>query len=220
MIRINLSPSRKRRSSKKGAQVQLSASQGQWIVLAMVVGWVALGGLGWWLVSVEEDKTQQIRRETSELNTKIQKIRDMRDEEGLQARKDKLSQLQVAIDKLKAQQRSPVFVLHELANILTTGKMPDVDPEKQRRIEEADPQSRLAPNWDATGVWVDSVKEAGGTLALEGGARDASDLAEFTRRLRASSWFGAISHPDFKRVCKKDTCYLTWRMTVGVTRWD
>ncbi|RMH00247.1 MAG: hypothetical protein D6705_00700 [Deltaproteobacteria bacterium] len=219
MIRVNLAPHRKR-SGRKGPRVQVSGGEGQWIVLAMVVGWAALGGLGWYLVTVEEDKRADLRKQTAEKNAEIERIRSMIDEEGLQARKDKLAQLQVAIEKLKAQRRTPVYVLHELANILTTGKMPDIDEEEQRRIEEADPQSRLSPNWDATGVWIDSLKEAGGSLALEGGARDPSDLAEFVRRLRASSRFGQVSHPDFKKECNKDHCFVTWRLTAQVTRWD
>ncbi len=219
MIRVNLAPNRKK-PGRKGPRIQAGAGEGQWVVLAMILGWAALGGLGWYLVSVEDDKRADLRRQTAEKNAEVERIRNMIDEEGLQARKDKLEQLQVAIDKLKAQRRTPVYVLHELANILTTGKMPDIDEEEQRRIEEADPQSRLSPNWDATGVWIDSLKEAGGAISLEGGARDPADLAEFVRRLRASSRFGQVSHPDFKKECSKDHCYVTWRLTAQVVRWD
>ncbi len=220
MIRINLSPVKKRRRGGKRTAVTLSAGEGQWVVLLMLAGWLALGGLGWWLLALEEEKTTQLRQDAAEKNRLAAEIRKKIDEEGLQARKDKVAQLRVAIEKLKSQRRSPVFVLHELANILTTGRMPDIDEEEQRRIEAADPQSRLAPNWDATAVWIKSVKEAGGALSLEGGARDAADLAEFTRRLRASSRFGNLSHPDFRRECSKEICFLTWRLTIQVSRWD
>jgi Tfp pilus assembly protein PilN len=220
MIRINLSPTKKKRRGSKKTAVPMSGGVGQWVVILMLVGWLAVGGLGYWLLDLEQEKTFQLKKDTAAKNKEAEDIRTKIDEEGLQARKDKVTQLRVAIEKLKAERRSPVFVLHEVANILTTGRMPDIDEEEQRRIEAADPQSRLAPNWDATAVWVTSLSEAGGSLGLEGGARDASDLAEFTRRLRASSRFGNLSHPDYTRVCDKETCFLTWRLNIQVSRWD
>jgi Tfp pilus assembly protein PilN len=221
MIRINLAPqAKRRRAGQAKKQVAISAGAGQVGVMLMFFGWIGVAGLCWWLLDVEQEKTIQLRADAAAKNAEAEKIRKMIDEEGLQARKDKVAQLRVAIEKLKAQRRSPVFVMYEFANILTTGRMPDVDEEEQRRIEAADPQSRLAPNWDATSVWITSMKEAGGSLAIEGGARDASDLAEFTRRVRASSRFGELSHPDYRRVCQTKTCFLTWRLNVEVARWD
>lgn len=220
MIRINLIPSKK----KKSAAPKISAgAPGQWMVVLMLVGWGLIGGAGYWLLTVEETKTEELRAKTSATLKKIEDIRKAIDEEGLQARKDKVEQLRVAIDKLKAQQRSPVYVMHEIANILTTGKMPDVDEEEQRRLEAQDPQSRIAQNWDATSVWLKSAKESGGVISFEGSARDASDLAELVRRLRASSRFGAVSHPDYKAVrAKKGSSgsYLNWTLNAAVKRWD
>jgi hypothetical protein len=68
------------------------------------------------------------------------------------------------------------------------------------------------------------VEERGGQLIMEGGARDATDLSEFTRRLRASARFDKLSHPDFQRVDNKKgpdaEQHLTWKLTVAVKRWD
>lgn len=220
MIRINLHPLRKRR----GARVRVAVgAPGQWVVVLMLVGWVLLGGVGYWLITVEEGKTEDNRDQAAAKNKKIEEIRKAIDEEGLQARKDKVEQLQVAIEKLKAQQRTPVYVMHEIANILTTGRQPDIDEEEQRQRESQDPQSKLLQNWDATSIWLSAATEGGGSLGLEGSARDASDLAEFTRRLRASSRFGAVSHPDYKVVVEQKGAagrYLTWKLNVAVKRWD
>jgi len=220
MIRINLHPARKRRGARTKVAV---GAPGQWIVVLMLVGWVLLGGVGYWLITVEEGKTLDFRQQAAAKNKKIEEIRKAIDEEGLQARKDKVEQLQVAIEKLKAQQRTPVYVMHEIANILTTGRQPDIDEEEQRQRESQDPQSKLLQNWDATSVWLTAAVEGGGSLGLEGSARDASDLAEFTRRLRASSRFGAVSHPDYKVVVQQKGAvgrYLTWKLNLAVKRWD
>lgn len=217
MIRINLNPSAQRKASRTKVQ---AAKPGQWVVVAMLLGWIAIGGGGYWLLLQEEEEEARLRAEDARVKKETEEIRKAIDEEGLQARKDRVEQLRVAIEKLQEQQRTPVFVMHEMANILTTGKMPDIDEEEQRRIEAADPQSKLLPNWDATSVWITSLDEAGGTLALEGAARDAADLAEFVRRLRASSRFGAISHPVFQRAGKESTRFVTWKLNVGVRRWN
>ncbi len=217
MIRINLLPSKKR-SPRGGA-----ASTGQWVALVMVGGWILLGAGGYWLVAAEEARANEIRAEAAKKKARVEEIRKLIDEEGLQARQDKVEQLRTAIEKLKSQQRSPVYVMHEVANILTTGKMPEVDEEEQRRLEAADPQSKLISNWDATSVWLMSLNEdGGGGLAVAGSARDAADLAEFTRRLRASSRFGNVSHPDFQRVSANDagSRYVTFKVDVAVERWD
>ena len=66
-----------------------------------------------------------------------------------------------------------------------------------------------------------------GRLTIEGSARDAADLSEFTRRLRASVWFGEIPHPNYERADSKtrdreDTQrHLTWKLSdVAVRRWN
>ena len=216
MIRINLAPGRKKRRSS----LVTRAPAGQWVVLVMLGGWLVLAGGGYWLLGLEQETTEALRADAARKNARAAEIREMIDEEGLQARKDRLAQLKVAIEKLKAQRQTPVYVLHELANILTTGEMPDIDVEEQRRIEAADPQSRLAPNWEATSVWITNLKQTGDMLSFEGGARDAADLAEFTRRLRASSRFGNLTHPVYTKNCNKELCYLTWRLDLQVRRWD
>ena len=53
---------------------------------------------------------------------------------------------------------------------------------------------------------------------------DATDLSEFTRRLRASARFDQVSHPDFERVDTKGgeegEQHLTWSFDLAVRRWD
>lgn len=229
MIRINLLP-KKRKSAKParapGARgAPTGGGPGQWWILAMLVLWLAVAGVGYWLLSLEDEQVQSLRQQAAAQNKQAEVISKEIDEEGLEARKAQIDQLEAAIDKLEDKRRSPVFVMYELAMILTDQKEgggPDIDKEKYRQILKQDPNNKLNDRWDPTGLWLQSVEEKNGTLAIEGSARDATDLAEFTRRLRASARFGSIKHPDFNRVDDKkgEQASLEWKLDVAVRRWD
>ena len=121
-----------------------------------------------------------------------------------------------------------MFVMNELMNVLTQGKMPDIDEEEQRKRTTRDPDAELNPAWDATSVWISSFSEAGSVVSLKGGARDASDLSEFLKRLRASSRFSDVSHPEYKRVevnrqvgaRKLTRRFIEFSLTMRVSYWD
>ena len=229
MIRINLLPTKKK--SARAAAIKTSGGSGgggsgQYWVFGMLLGWLFIGGAGYWLLSMEEDAATQMRTQTSAKTRAAEQIKQDIDEEGLDARKQELAQVEAAIDKLETKRRTPVYVMYELAMILTDAKEgggPDVDKEKLRQIIKSDPQAEINTNWDPTGLWLTKVEEKGGLLVIEGGARDATDLSEFTRRLRSSARFGRLSHPNFERVDSKgkdDEQHLTWKLDVTVRRWD
>ena len=89
-----------------------------------------------------------------------------------------------AIKKVEAKRRTPVFVLYEIAMILTDGKEgggPDIDQEKYRQNLKSDPQSAINDRWDPSGLWIEALQdnlkkseralsEANKKLALGGGA--------------------------------------------------
>jgi len=142
--------------------------------------------------------------------------------------KARYEQLKTAIEKLEAEKRTPMFVMNELMNVLTQGKMPDIDEEEQRKRTTRDPDAELNPAWDATSVWISNFSETGSVISLQGGARDASDLSEFLKRLRASSRFSDVSHPDYKRVEVKKKVgsrdqtrrFIEFSLTLRVSYWD
>jgi len=228
MIRINLLPTKKKAARASAARAASSGGgggSGQWWLLGMVAGWLLIIGAGWWLLGMEEDAAAQMRTQTASKTRAAETIKQDIDEEGLEATKLEVEQVEAAIDKLEDKRRTPVYVMYELAMILTDAKEgggPDVDKEKQRQILKTDPQAEINTLWDPTGLWLTKVQETGGRLVLEGGARDATDLSEFTRRLRASARFGRVSHPNFERVegKKDDEQHLTWKLDVVVRRWD
>jgi Tfp pilus assembly protein PilN len=196
-------------------------------VLGWLLGWCLLCGAGWWLLGMEDEAAAAMREQAAAKTRAAETIKQDIDEEGLEARKAELAQVEAAIDKLETKRRTPVYVMYELSMILTDAKEgggPDVDKEKLRQIVKSDPQAEINTLWDPTGLWLTKVEERGGLLVIEGGARDATDLSELTRRLRASARFDKLSHPDFSRVASKGgedgEQHLTWRLEVGVRRWD
>jgi Tfp pilus assembly protein PilN len=225
MIRINLLPTKKK-AARAAAAVGGTGSAGQWWVLGWCLGWGLVGGAGWWLLGMEDEAAAAMREQAAAKTRAAETIKQDIDEEGLEARKAELAQVEAAIDKLETKRRTPVYVMYELSMILTDAKEgggPDVDKEKLRQIVKSDPQAEINTLWDPTGLWLTKVEERGGQLVVEGGARDATDLSEFTRRLRASARFDKLSHPDFNRVASKGEDgeqHLTWRLEVGVRRWD
>lgn len=228
MIRINLLPTKKKaaRASAAAKGAAGRGGAGQWWVLGWLVGWVLLGGAGWWLLTMEEDATAQMRQQAAAKTHQAEAISQDIDEEGLEASKQALAMQEAIKEKLEAKRRTPVYVMYELAMILTDAKDgggPDIDKEKLRQLTKADSQAEPNPLWDPSGLWLTKVEEKGGVLLVEGGARDATDLSELTRRLRASARFGRVSHPNFERVegkGKDEDPHLTWALEVSVNQWD
>lgn len=227
MIRINLLPSKKK-GSRASKRSQSSGGggggSGQFWVLGMLIGWLLIGGAGYWLLTMEEDAAGAMRQQAAAKNRAAEQIKKDIDEVGLEASKKELETQTAILEKVKTKRRSPVYVMYELAMILTDGREgggPEVDEQKRRQLVKADPQADVNKLWDPTGLWLTKLEEKGGVLVIEGGARDATDLSEFTRRLRVSARFGNVSHPDFERVDNRDDeQHLTWSLEVTVKRWD
>lgn len=244
MIRINLSPNLHRRpvpGRTKTTTVVASVlpstqvSRGSIIAVAMVLGWVALGVVGWLLISNVGQDTERLKADVAKLGTEAKALTDQIHEEELQARSDRYEQLKAAKDRVETKRRTPVYVLHEVSNVMTTGRGPDKDEAEYRRLIDRDPQAKLDEGWDATSVWLASVVESdNGVLEITGGARDPDDLSEFVKRLRASARFERVSHPEFKLVevtpstgapqplapGKIDRNFYTFELTAQVRYWD
>jgi len=231
MIRINLAPTKKKKRSRSASPSADSAgsstSAAQAWMLGMFLGWIAVGGVCYWLQTIEEEAADKQRRIAVAKNKEADQIKKDIDEEGLKKREEQVMQMELAEKKLNAKRRTPVFVMYEMSSMLTdaaAGGGVDKDEEKYRAGIAADPQSAINEKWDPTGLWIDSVEQNGPTLSIAGQARDAADLSEFTRRLRASARFGESSSPDFEREGNADKTdearYLTWKLNVQVRRWN
>jgi hypothetical protein len=242
MIRINLSPSLKRKVTQTRAitAVQMvvpttKASRGSIYAILMLLGWVAIGVVLYMLQSGVAEDTQRLAIQTAVLVKDAKEINEKINEEDLQARFNRHEELTAAVAALETKRRTPVYVYHELTNILTTGKQPSMIELEQRRRIDLDAQARLKLDWDAQSVWLKSmVEEDNGVLAITGGARDPDDLSEFVKRIRSSARFARVSHPKFKleevkssssgkKVLKPGDSlhdYYSFELTAQVRYWD
>lgn len=234
MIRINLIPQKRRKGAGGPARTVAVATtpgegRGALSAVLMLVGWLVIGGAGWYLVSVEDEAAAGLRAQTASVTKTTTDMKAAIDTGSIEARTKEIERQELAIEKLKSKQRTPAFVMYEVATILTDaskGGGPTIDQEKYKKNVKDDPQSQINDRWDPSGLWLTSVSEEGGTLKIEGTARDAADLSEFTRRLRASVWFGDATHPNYERAAdnKKEDGgaqrHLTWRLDVAVQRWN
>jgi Tfp pilus assembly protein PilN len=145
------------------------------------------------------DDTTRLKNKAAALIADAKTINEKIDEEDLQARFNRYEELTAAAEALQKKRRSPVYVYHEITNVLSTGKTPDIDEAEQRKRVALDPQARLDLDWDAQSVWLLSMQDEGAdVLEITGGARDPDDLSEFVKRLRSSARFARVSHPEFE----------------------
>ena len=119
MIKVNLSPNRKRRKTGSGGKktVETQTSPGSVVVGIFAVGWVLVGGGLWWTLDQKQIDTQKKKAEAARMKKEIKKIKEQIDEEYLQAVKARYEQLKIAIAKLEAQKRTPMYVMNEMMNV-------------------------------------------------------------------------------------------------------
>jgi Tfp pilus assembly protein PilN len=248
MIRINLSPAAAiKRKPQPGSRAASAAplvsmpstkvSRGSVYAILMLVGWVGIGVVLWMLQRGIQDDTTRLKNKATALIADAKTINEKIDEEDLQARFNRYEELTAAAQALQKKRRSPVFVYHEITNVLSTGKTPDIDEAEQRKRVALDPQARLDLDWDANSVWLLSMQEEGSNvLEITGGARDPDDLSEFVKRLRSSARFARVSHPEFELEEVKPTApgsaakvlkpgdapynHYTFELTAQVRYWD
>ncbi|GEM_PF-1238532 len=247
MIRINLSPSAKRRAQpgrKTAVQSMVpdtQVSKGALIAIGMLVGWVALGVVGYLVLGTIAEDTQAFKNDSTKINKQAGEINAEIDEEGLQSRFDRYTELKATEKALEKKRRTPVFVYFELANILTSGKGPDIDQAEYKKRRLIDPDALLDPNWDPQSVWITQLRDEGSNvIEIVGGTRDPDDLSEFVKGLRASARFSRISHPQYKleevddrdavsikvksakpvKPGESDRDYYVFELTAQVRYWD
>jgi Tfp pilus assembly protein PilN len=247
MIRINLSPSIKRKAvgttqtraitAVARAVPSTKVSRGSIYAVAMLLGWVAIGVVAFLVQTGVTDDAARLTAQTATLVKDAKDINDKINEEDLQARFNRYEELTAAVAALETKRRTPVYVYYELANILTTGKQPTIIEMEQLKRVSLDPQARLDLDWDAQSVWLSTmVEEENGVLEITGGTRDPDDLSEFVKRLRASARFSRVSHPEFEleevkqpgsNATKKDLKpgdsihnFYTFELTAQVRYWD
>lgn len=186
MIRVNLLPQAgERRAAPEGSQV--------WLLV--VLGVMALEGIGlFFFHQTKVDELSDISNEVQRLSTQVDEIRAaVKDHDKIKAELEKLRAREDAIAKLQSGRSGPTAALLELSRLLTRGKGPTVNQEDLNKEREENPLATYNPGWDVRRVWLTGYSETDRYVRIEGIARDGSDVAEFSTRLKLSRYFEDIT---------------------------
>ena len=151
MIRINLLPTKKK-GRARSAPTDATDKRGMYYVVAWLLTVVVAGGVLYWLYDQVVTETNQVSAKAQSVQKEVDKIKKLIDEERLQQRKAELERIKAAQQKVEAQRRTPVYVMYELANILTSGREPDFNTEEYRKCQAKDPQCALDPSFDGQSI--------------------------------------------------------------------
>jgi len=168
----------------KAARKQVSARQ-ELLVFAGGLAIAVAGLFGWWTVTLAKIDTLEERvAGVQNQFNAAQKDKARVDEFAQKAKK--LEQKLQAIEQLKNRRTGPAKLLDDLAATLTVQKK----------------------------VWLTSLQERDGVLALEGGAMEHEDLSEFQMALtKRSRLMSNVKLALVTTVNKDGITYLEWKLT-------
>lgn len=210
MIKINLVPQRKvKRASEPGMK-------DVWIGGGMVAAAIAATILLLHLPKRRELASLSASNEIvqGELNVLREELKGYdelkKSAEAAQARGE-------AIQTLLAAKIVPAYVLHELGEILTPGKLPTMTANMARITgtgPDSNPNRRLDPGWDPKHVWIINFSDNEGAFNLEGGAQSDSDVTQFAKRLQSSAYFLDVTPMRSERVVEQGSNLSYSRFTI------
>jgi len=213
MIKINLLP--QRRAKKRGATADASSKQ----LLAGAIGLVAAAAAV--VLAVDLPRRSRLA-ELTDANRSLSRVIAARTKqlEGyaeLKSAADEADERYKAIKRLLAAKVVPAHVLHELGEILSTGKRPKMTDEMKQRTgsgADSDPNKRFLTAWDASHVWLSAWTDTGGLFKLEGGAQSESDVTQLAKRLAASVYFADVTPAGGERVVDALTGTSYYKFTI------
>lgn len=128
-----------------------------------------------------------LRRRIGERRAEIAKLQAVIGEvKEFRKKKRELEEKISVIENLERRQHGPSQLLHELAVLV---------PEK---------------------LWIDSLKEASGSLALNGVAIDNQTIALFMTKLEASSWFRGVRLEETRQVTRGGASLKSFSIKAGI----
>lgn len=210
MIRINLLPQKKQRKAEAG--------QKQLVYMAFSLLFV-MGGLVVWHMSVQSE-LDAIIRDNQVIQAEIDRFKsELGDYDQVRAQREELLRQQETIKKLEERRTGPVFLLREIAEILTSGKGPTFDRLTYEETVRRDPNSGFNAAWDVRRVWLQSFEEQERQVKITGAAKSNEDVAEFLKRLQASVFFKDVVLEQTSQVASartNDMKHMTFNLSTGV----
>jgi len=179
MLRINLIPQK----------VSHKEARGQQVLLLIVATWLATGGGLFYhyrfvldTSSIEKNRgvIEENNRQINALQAQLSQFKVLPEEEKAKLKAEYQKRMDT-VGRIEKVRSNPVFVLLELARIVSVGQLPTVTGPEAR--------SELDTNWDPSPIFFTKLEEKDRFLALEGVARSHYDVSELARRMRVSAFF-------------------------------
>jgi type IV pilus assembly protein PilN len=180
MVRINLLPIKQDRRRERG-RTELLVGFGVLAIVGAICFVVHLNVTE--RVEEQKNKNDAIRADVERIKKQI------KDHDAILAETQEFEKRQAAINGLQDARTGPVYVMLELANLLSRGGRPHIDNAKYQELIQVDPAAGYDESWDYRRVWLDSFKEASRDVVISGQALSHEDVAEFLRRLNLSEFF-------------------------------
>ena len=206
MIKINLSPLRRPKTSNQGVRM---------VLLALLV-WggaaVCILVLLHWPLA---EQIEQLQSSVSTLRTEnLDKENQLKGYEELkQTIADAEARAEV-VNRLNLARAVPAHMLFELSLILTPGKMPTVTDELRQQIENGRIREYVR-DWDPSNVWIESFTEdKDGKFKLDGVAQSDSDMTQLASRLDSSVYFDEVVPVGGSETTDQQTGNSSYKFTI------
>lgn len=179
MLRINLIPQK----------VSAREARGQQILLVILAVWALTGGALFYHYKFVLDTSaiEKNRVLIAENSRKLSQLQEQMNqyklipEDQKQRIKSEYEKRVATVGRIEKVRSNPVFVLLELARIVSVGQLPTVSsPEAKGSIDT---------NWDPSPVFFTKLVEKDRFITIEGVARSHYDVSELARRMRVSAYF-------------------------------
>jgi type IV pilus assembly protein PilN len=210
MIKINLLPQRKPKRASEPGQRQVAIGAAALLAAAAVTFAVVHLPLSKEVTSLRESN-EDLQQDN------LAKKRQLKDAENLKKVVAAAEERALAIETLLKAKSVPAYLLQELSDILTPGRLPTMTKAMALRISEGpqgDPNRRFALDWDPKKVWVTSFTEKEGAFTLEGGAQSDPDVTQLAKRLQASVYFQEVTPRGGERISDRESNISYYKFTI------
>ncbi|MFT6397663.1 MAG: Tfp pilus assembly protein PilN [Bradymonadia bacterium] len=175
MIRINLLPVRQDVKRQYGKQ--------QLLLGVLLIG-VELAVL-FMLHNANKEQLNEAKSEADNLQVEVDRLNAQAAAlDDLNEQKEQLENLASVLENLEVNRSGPVAVMDELKEMLNAPANDLQAVAQARRDWDTD--------WDPRSVWINSLIESSGEVAIVGKALTNDDVAEFTVRLASSHYFSNV----------------------------
>jgi Tfp pilus assembly protein PilN len=206
MIKINLSPLRRPKTSNQGTRMAILA--------LLVWGGVATSilMLVHWPMAEQID---QLQRSVSSLeNENADKRNQLK---GYQELKRTIADAEAraeVVNRLNQARAVPAHMLFELSLILTSNKLPTMTAEVRKQIEDGRIRE-FVREWDPSNVWLTSFTEdKDGKFRIQGVSQSDSDMTQLALRLDASVYFDEVVPVGGSETTDKQTGSTAYEFTI------